>query len=218
MHCELIRSPPGPPIVHNGSCCSILISNILKNLVNDQMAEIRWSWLYISKFKIKRGLLINSHVSPTVHYLLRLVHSAQNPELLLGLLNPLASGFENKSCWPGWWNLWPTALFFVIPQALSVMSCAPSRVCIVADKEVLALQNLPSGFLQNFGLKNSVPGSLQHVFSAESAFETLLLDSAKSKEISSRAISKPFTRVSRELIPLWELPMNFWIAAKQWVS
>ena len=73
----------------------------------------------------------------------------------------------------------------------------------------------PSALLQNLELKNSAPGSLQHVFSAESLFGILPLESAKSCEISSSAISRPRTRDSRELIPIWELPMNLWIQVKQ---
>ena len=34
-------------------------------------------------------------------------------------------------------------------------------------------------------------------------------------EISSSAIPRPCTRDSRELIPIWELPMNLWIQIKQ---
>ena len=64
-------------------------------------------------------------------------------------------------------------------------------------------------------LKNSAPGSLQHVFSAESVFGILPLESVKSCEISSSAIPRPCTRDSRELIPIWELPMNLWIQIKQ---
>ena len=64
-------------------------------------------------------------------------------------------------------------------------------------------------------LKNSAPGSLQHVFSAESVFGILPLEIVKSCEVSSSAISRPCTRDSRELIPIWELPMNLWIQIKQ---
>jgi hypothetical protein len=72
----------------------------------------------------------------------------------------------------------------------------------------LEVEYRPSALLQNLELKNSAPGSLQHVFSAESVFGIFPLDIAKSYEISFSAISMPCTRVSREFIPLWELPMN----------
>lgn len=68
-------------------------------------------------------------------------------------------------------------------------------------------------FLQNREHKKS-DGSMQQVVVEESGCVILPLVTAKSYEISSRASSKLWTRVSSECIPLWELPMNFWVIWK----
>lgn len=79
---------------------------------------------------------------------------------------------------------------------------------MLSDGENLEVEQRPSVRLQNLGLKNSAPGSLQHVYSAESVPKNLPFGTAKSYDISSSAISSPCTRVSSEFIPVWELPMN----------
>jgi hypothetical protein len=61
----------------------------------------------------------------------------------------------------------------------------------------------PSFLLQNFGL------GMQQEFMPGSLFGILPEEAAISREISSSAISRPFTLVSKERIPFWELPINF---------
>ena len=72
--------------------------------------------------------------------------------------------------------------------------------------ESFGIEYQPSALFQILDLKNSAPGSLQHASTAGLA--NLPLDTAKSSDISSRATSKPCTRVSKEFSPLWELPIN----------
>jgi hypothetical protein len=69
--------------------------------------------------------------------------------------------------------------------------------------EYLEVYLPPSCLLQNFGLR------MQHALVSGSLFGILPEEAAKSREISSNTISSPFTLVSKERIPFWELPMNF---------
>jgi hypothetical protein len=50
---------------------------------------------------------------------------------------------------------------------------------------------------------------MQQEFMPGSLFGILPEEAAISREISSSAISRPFTLVSKERIPFWELPINF---------
>lgn len=64
----------------------------------------------------------------------------------------------------------------------------------MSEMEYLDEYLLPSCLLQNFGLRMQqfISGSLLGILPEEAA---------KSREISSSAISSPFTRVSKERIP-----------------
>jgi hypothetical protein len=62
---------------------------------------------------------------------------------------------------------------------------------VFPEEENLEVEERHSVLLQSLELKNSAPGSLQHVFSAESVLGILPLDTAKSYEISLTAISRP---------------------------
>lgn len=85
----------------------------------------------------------------------------------------------------------------------------------VKDEVPLEVENFdgeyrPSVFLQNLELKKSAPGSMQHVAPWELVLVILPVDTAKSYEISSNASSRPRTRVSKDCIPLSDLPINLW--------
>jgi hypothetical protein len=62
----------------------------------------------------------------------------------------------------------------------------------------------PLCLFQNFGLK------MQHIFTSGSLFDNLPEEKARSGEISSKAISSPWTLVSKEFIPFSDFPINFW--------
>lgn len=64
-----------------------------------------------------------------------------------------------------------------------------------------------SVFFHSLELKRSAPGNLQQ--RVGSGFEILLVDFAKSNEISSSVDSSPCTRDSNDRIPFCELPIYF---------
>lgn len=115
-------------------------------------------------------------------------------------------------------NPWPRCSPNLLVSSLNVPKWRPLLAmlggaaigCVSLEGEKCEVEFRGSVLLQNFGRKNSAPGSLQQVDPAESTFDILPVDIAKSYEISSSASSNPCTRVSRESIPFWELPMNFW--------
>jgi hypothetical protein len=103
-------------------------------------------------------------------------------------------------------------LFVVNVSLLPFLSVALCTRLVDAElpKENLGIVYRLSVFFQNLELKKSVPGSLQHMSSMASLLGILPLDTAKSYDISSKAISRPYTRVSREFIPFWEVPINLY--------
>lgn len=125
----------------------------------------------------------------------------KNSKFLLVLLYPFGKGFTTYPSPFRCWNLQLVIFFWWILYIESVD-------WMLSDGENLEVEQRPSVRLQNLGLKNSAPGSLQHVYSAESVLKNLPFGTAKSYDISSSAISSPCTRVSSEFIPVWELPMN----------
>lgn len=118
----------------------------------------------------------------------------------------LANGFTMKPALPCCRNLRFSKLHTPLSQLLSPLKRAEGTDGVLEEMS-LELEYRPSGFLRNLELKKSV-GNMQQEVLLESVLVILPLVSAKSYEISSNAISKPCTRVSRERIPFCELPMN----------
>ncbi|KAL2488143.1 phosphatidylinositol/phosphatidylcholine transfer protein SFH6-like [Forsythia ovata] len=58
-------------------------------------------------------------------------------------------------------------------------------------ERIKRLKKWPYVFFQNFELKNSAPGILQHMAHAASLCDILPFETAKSNEISSKANSRP---------------------------
>lgn len=111
------------------------------------------------------------------------------------------NGFATNPSKFWWWSFWSSTLLGIVFKVVHAWMLPVEK-----NLEVV----WPCVLFQNLELRNSAPGSLQHVFPAKSQFDTLPLDIAKSNDISSSTIPRPFTRVSIEFIPLWELPINLW--------